>query len=127
MVLELWGMRSTPLLSLDSFPRALGSSPPGYNPLRRDLVNCMALEVLLFRGMPTRPEAFCGMPGASGLRPCAWTHLKEALCHTRPVVGCMSNTPLLPSFPVPLRPGEVAADRILSLVQTELNCVITLN
>ena len=30
---------------------------------------------------------FLGMPGASGLRPCAWTHIKKALCHTRLVSG----------------------------------------
>ena len=28
--------------------------------------------------MPTRPEAFLGMPGASGLQSCAWTHLKKS-------------------------------------------------
>ena len=27
------------------------------------------------------------MPGSSGLWPCAWTHLKKALCHTRPGSG----------------------------------------
>ena len=28
-------------------------------------------------GMPTGPEAFVGIPGLSGLRPSAWTHLKS--------------------------------------------------
>ena len=34
--------------------------------------------------MPTGPKAFLGMPGISGLQTCAQTHLKKALCHTRP-------------------------------------------
>ena len=36
-----------------------------------------SLMHLLFRGMPTEPEAFWGMPGASGLRSCAETTLKR--------------------------------------------------
>ena len=32
-----------------------------------------------FRRMLTGPEVFLGMPGASGLRPCTWTHLKKGL------------------------------------------------
>ena len=40
-----------------------------------------------FRGMPTGPEAFLGMPSVSGTRPCIRTHLKKALCHTRLVYG----------------------------------------
>ena len=43
--------------------------------------------MLLFRGMPTGPGEFLEPPGASGLRPCAQTHLKKALCHTRPLSG----------------------------------------
>ena len=49
----------------------------------------------------TGPEAFWGMPGASGLRPCAWTHLKNALCHTRPVGGmAFTNTAFVPTMAV---------------------------
>ena len=33
----------------------------------------------------------------------------------------------LPSLPGPLWPGMVAPDRVLSLDQTELNCVLMLN
>ena len=33
----------------------------------------------------------------------------------------MQNTPSLPSFPGPLRPGVVAPDRVLSMGQIELN------
>ena len=33
------------------------------------------------------PEAFLEMPGTCGLQPCPQTHLKKALCHTRPVGG----------------------------------------
>ena len=46
-----------------------------------------APEAPLFRGMLTGPDAFLEMPGACGLRPGAWTHLKKTLCHTRPVGG----------------------------------------
>ena len=39
----------------------------------------------------------------------------------------MRSTPLLPSFPGPLWFGVVAPDRVLSMGQTELNCVLMLN
>ena len=39
----------------------------------------------------------------------------------------MQSTPSLPSFPVPLWPGEVAPDRGLSMGRIELNCVLMLN
>ena len=39
----------------------------------------------------------------------------------------MQSTPSLPSLPGPLCPGVVAPDRVLSMGQIELNCVITLN
>ena len=33
--------------------------------------------------MPTGPKAFLGLPDASGLQPCNWTHLiKMTFCHT---------------------------------------------
>ena len=38
----------------------------------------------------------------------------------------MQCTPLLPSLPGPLEPKVVASDRVLSMGQIELNCVITL-
>ena len=39
----------------------------------------------------------------------------------------MLSTPSLPSLPVPLWHGVVAPDRVLSMDQIELNCVLTLN
>ena len=39
----------------------------------------------------------------------------------------MQNTPLLPSLPGPAWPGVVAPDRILSMGQIELNCVLMFN
>ena len=51
----------------------------------------LAPEAPPFRGMPTGLEAFLKMPGACGLRPCARTHLKKALCHIHPVGGTEDN------------------------------------
>ena len=42
-------------------------------------------EVPLFKRMPTAPEALLEPPAASGLRPCAQTHLKKILYHALPV------------------------------------------
>ena len=39
----------------------------------------------------------------------------------------MRSNPLLPSLPGPLWPIEVAPDRVLSMGQIELNCVLRLN
>ena len=39
----------------------------------------------------------------------------------------MGSTPLLPSLPGPLGPGVVEPDRVLSMGQIELNCVLMLN
>ena len=39
----------------------------------------------------------------------------------------MRNTPSLPSLPGTLWPGVVVLDRVLSMDQTELNCVLMLN
>ena len=39
----------------------------------------------------------------------------------------MRSTPFLPSLPCPLSPGIVAPDRILSMGQIGLNCVLKLN
>ena len=36
----------------------------------------------------------------------------------------MQSTPLLPLLPGPLWPGVVAPDRVLSMGQIELNCVL---
>ena len=52
------------------------------------------------RGMPRGPESFMGLLNASGLRPCDWNHLKTALCHTRTLVGCMTN---IHTYRTPLR------------------------
>ena len=38
----------------------------------------------------------------------------------------MRSTPLLPSLPGPLWPGVEASDRVLSMSQIELNCVLML-
>ena len=38
----------------------------------------------------------------------------------------MRSTPSLPSLPVPLWTGAVAPDRVLSMTQKELNCVLIL-
>ena len=53
--------------------------PPGFNPLRRGWVYRPAPEAPLLRGIPTGSEAFLEMPGACGLRPCAWPHPKKGL------------------------------------------------
>ena len=39
----------------------------------------------------------------------------------------VQSTPSLPSVPDPLWPGVVAPDRVLSMGQIELNCVLMLN
>ena len=39
----------------------------------------------------------------------------------------MWSAPLLPLLPGPLWPGVVAPDRVLSMVQIELNCVLMPN
>ena len=39
----------------------------------------------------------------------------------------MQSTPLLPSFPGLLWAGVVTTDRVLSMAQIELNCVLMLN
>ena len=68
---------------------------PGSNPPWKGWIYYMAPEAPLFRGMPTGPEAFLEPLGASGLRPCARSLLKKALCHTR-LVGrtVVSDLPL---------------------------------
>ena len=78
-------------IRLDRHPRASGDRPPGSNPLWRGWVYRLAPEAPLFRGMPTRPEAFLEPPGASGLRSCAQTHIKKALCHTCPIDGTVNK------------------------------------
>ena len=44
-----------------------------------------------------------------------------------PDIWGMRSTPLLPTFPDPLWPGVVAPDRVQSMGQIELNCVLMLN
>ena len=39
----------------------------------------------------------------------------------------MRSTPSLPSLPGPFWPGVVAPDRVLSMGQIELNCILMLN
>ena len=43
-----------------------------------------------------------------------------------PELWRMRSTPSLPSLPGPLWPGVVAPDRVLSMGQIELNCVLML-
>ena len=53
----------------------------------------MCLRRHCFRGMPTRHEAFLGMPGMSGLCSCTCTHLKKRSCATVVrLVGRSTNT-----------------------------------
>ena len=44
----------------------------------------------------TNNETYSQLPGVSGLQLCAWTHLKKALCHTRPVGGTYEKYRLPP-------------------------------
>ena len=44
-----------------------------------------------------------------------------------PELWGMRSTPLLPSLPGPLSPGVIVPDRVQSIVQIELNCVLMLN
>ena len=39
----------------------------------------------------------------------------------------MRSTPSLPTLPGPLWPGVVVPDRVLSMSQIEVNCVLMLN
>ena len=39
----------------------------------------------------------------------------------------MQNDPLLSLFPGPICPGVVAPDRVVSMGQIELNCILMLN
>ncbi len=59
--------------------RSQGAFPPGFYLLREGWVYRPAPEAPLIRGMPTGSEAFLEMPGACGLRPCAWPHPKKGL------------------------------------------------
>ena len=70
------------VLSLDIPRTSGGGRPPGFYPLRRGFIYRLAPMGPLFRGIPTGPEGFLGMPGASGLRPCA-----RNMCHTCPFSG----------------------------------------
>ena len=73
--------------SLVDIPRASEGRLSGCNPPWWGKVIHLAPEVSFFRRIPTGPEAFLEMSGVSGRRPSAWTHLKMALCHTRPFSG----------------------------------------
>ena len=78
---------SRPRFALTGIPDPQGAVASGSNTPWRGQVHCLAPESPLFREMPTEPEAFLGMLGVSGPRPCAWTHQKIALCYTRLVGG----------------------------------------
>ena len=70
-----------------AFLETHGAVPLGSNPLRKSKVYCLAPEETLVRGIPTGPESFLQIPSAFGLRSCARTHLKKAMCRTRLVGG----------------------------------------
>ena len=102
--LRITGKLDQPLLPAEAFQQTVwhscrmvnflepqGAVPPGFNPLGRGSIYCLATEAPLFRGMPTEPEAFLGMPDASGPLPCTWTHLKKALRHTCPLRGAVNK------------------------------------
>ena len=65
-------------------------------------------------------EAFVGMLGTSGLRSCAWNHLKKALCYTHPYGGTADKFRWFQSpescWWDTLRPGVVSATQIWSSV-----------
>ena len=77
------------------FLRPQGTFPPGFYFLREGWVHRPAPEAPLIKGMPTGPYAFLEIPGACGLRPCAWTHPKKALCHTCPLGGTSRSISVL--------------------------------
>ena len=56
-----------------------GHPPKALTFLEEARFYCLVPEVLLFRGIPTEPEAFLCLPGMSGLQPCARTHPKQGL------------------------------------------------
>ena len=57
--------------------------PPGFYTLRGEGLLPGALK----RGMSTGPNVFLALLDACGLRPFDRTHLKNALCHIRALVG----------------------------------------
>ena len=69
-----------------------------------------------------------------GVRPhpyneCPWYDTKQSNCVVPVILELwgMLSTPSLPSLPGPLWPWVVAPDRVLSMGQIELNCVLMLN
>ena len=73
-----------------------GAVPPISNPPWKHKIYSLAPEAPLFKRMPTGPKAFLELLGVSGLRPCAWIHLKKSLCYTRPVSGTNDKYRLSP-------------------------------
>ena len=62
--------------SLD-IPLASVGRPPRFKPSSEGLGLSPGAWGVPKRRMPTGPEAFLGLPDASGLWPCDWTHLKK--------------------------------------------------
>ena len=66
-------------LALTGILERQGVVSPGFYHPWRGYVHRLAPEQPLFRGMPTGPDAFLGMPGVSRLPHCARTNLKKSL------------------------------------------------
>ena len=100
------------------FLRPQGAFPTWLLPTSGGLVHRPAPEAHLIWGMPTRPLAFLGMPGACELRPCAQTHLKEGLVPHLPVRWGEQQIPLIniglhiSRYRVAFRPAVLSAARI---------------
>ena len=88
-----WFQRQSIDVRLDWHPRASRAVPQ----VLTLWVYHQAPEPPFFKGMLKEPEVFLELPGVSGLRPCARTHIKKALCHTLPVGGTNDKYLLPPS------------------------------
>ena len=75
--IQLMGHTSAGCVTSLDIPRASEEGIPQALTLLRGVGLSLGAWAPLFRGMPTGPEVFWGMPGACGLRSCAWTHLKK--------------------------------------------------
>ena len=120
-MLELWGMQSIPsLLSLQG-PLWLGVIAPDSVPSISQIELCPVSwgcgihQLHLYRGV--RPS----------LCPRYDTKQSDGEVPVMLELWGMQSTPSLPSLPDPLWPGVVVPDRVLSMGQIELNCVLMLN
>ena len=79
---------------------------------------CRIHRLLLCRGVRLSPPNKC---------PVYYTKQYDGEVPVMLVLRGMRSTSSLPSLPGPLWPGVVAPDKVLSMGQTELNCVLRLN